>query len=113
MMKQGIEWKGNDHINPSERIGIAEDNESHFFLSDTILKREYSIIRTRYGIEAIPKFKSHFNLPSLASHPYFYSRNPPKNQGFQNFIRNNLYNKDWRFVSCLLRYFYYIWDELF
>lgn len=55
-----MKGKENDYINPSKTILIAEDNESNFLLLDTILKKEYSIIRARNGIEAIQKFKSHF-----------------------------------------------------
>ena len=55
-----MKGKENDYINPSKTILIAEDNESNFLLLDTILKKEYSIIRARDGIEAIQKFKSHF-----------------------------------------------------
>ena len=55
-----MKGKENDYINPSKTILIAEDNESNFLLLDTILKKEYFIIRARDGIEAIQKFKSHF-----------------------------------------------------
>ena len=54
-----MKGKENDYINPSKTILIAEDNESNFLLLDTILKKEYSIIRARDGIEAIQNFNGH------------------------------------------------------